>query len=427
MKKITNYLIIISIILLIIFKIKYNNIYIIYSSLISYISIVLVLISSAYFIIKLKLVNINIIKIIKTIKECKKEDILALLMSLGAKIGIGSIAGTSIAIYTNGPGVLLWIWIIALISSILTYCETYLGSKYKNKGIFYYIKDGLNNKELSIIYTLILIVIYEVGFVGIQSNTIYKSINELNIINNKLLIIILLFIISIFIISDIKELINNTSKIVGLMCIVYILITFPLLLKIKSIKEILNLIIKDGLNNNKLPKIIIAGLQRGIFATESGIGTSSLTTSISNNKPEKQALFQVIGVHFITIVIISITGIIIIDNNSNYIGPINGIEILMSIFNTEYGFIGKIILCIIIILFALSTIISSYYFTIKGIKYITNTKKNYKLIIKVILLTFALIGMIIKSSIIWSIIDDLILYLLIINTYTIIKLRKEIE
>ena len=168
-------------------------------------------------------------------------------------------------------------------------------------------------------------------------------------------------------------------------------------------------------------------MNKGIFATESGIGTSSITTSISNSNPKKQALFQVLGTHFISLIVITLTGLIVINNRSNYIGKINGIEILMNIFNNYYGLTGKIILSIIIFLFAISTILSSYFYTLKGIKYLNNSNKEDNNNLKIILLFFALTGMLINSSIIWSIIDILILFLLLINIYTILKLNKQIK
>lgn len=427
-----NYSITILIGITLILRLINKNIFNIYNMLINYLSIILIIGSSIYFSIKLKFLQFNILKLSKNIITSTKDDIKALFMSMGSKIGVGTIAGISLAIYISGPGVLLWIWIITILSSILTYCETYLGSKYKyhdNGGAFYYIQKGLNNKNLSIIYTIILILVYAIGFVGIQSNTILKSIEEVSNINKYVIIIITITIISIIIFNQVQYIINFISKIVPIMCLIYLVSGLLIILKINNIKEIFYLIITSGLNsNNTIWQIMIVGLQRGIFATESGIGTSSISTSISNSNPSKQGLFQVLGVHFISLIIITITGLLIISNSNNYIGSINGIEIVMSIFNSYYGKIGKIILCIIIILFAISTIISAYYFTLKGIEFIKNKITNLDyLLIKLFIIIFLLLGMIINSSLIWSIIDTLVLFLLIINIYTIIKLRKEIK
>ena len=424
MKKTNLYILIF--IAIIILKITNNNLYTKYATIINYISIIIALISSIYFTIKLKYLNYNIKILNNIIKKSNINDKKALFMSLGAKIGVGSLAGISIAIYTNGPGVLLWIWIITSLSSILSYCETYLGSKYKN-GVFGYIKKGLSNKTLATIYGVLLMFIYEIGFVGIQTNTIYKSAKELNIINNKVLILIIISVITILLFNKIERIINITSKIVPLMCIIYIIISLPLLFKINIIKAFL-IIINDGINNNRIFKIITAGFYKGIFATESGIGTSSITTTISNSNPKTKAITQLLGTHFISLVIITITGIIVINYSNNYIGKINGIEILLNIFYNCYGLSGKILLNIIIFLFAISTILSSFFLSIKGLEFLKNKiDKKEIIILKSVIIIFSYIGMIINSSVIWSLIDDILLYLLIINIYTMMKLRKEIK
>ena len=141
-----------------------------YNNILCYLCIFIVIVGSIYFTIKLKFLQFNVFKMVKSIKSSSISDVKALFMSMGAKIGVGSIVGISLAIYVSGPGVLLWIWIISLLSSILTYCESYLGCMYKRDdqgGVFYYISRGLNNKGLSIIYTFILVFVYAVGFVGI--------------------------------------------------------------------------------------------------------------------------------------------------------------------------------------------------------------------------------------------------------------------
>lgn len=428
-----NNLITILLSLVIITRLYSKELYLEYDKLISYLSIIVLIITSFYFTIKLNFIQFNIIEIGKSIKNSKKDDLKALFMSLGGKIGVGSIAGVSLAIYKTGPGVLLWIWIISLISSILTYCENYLGIKYKHKnkgGVLYYIKKGLNNKYLSLLYTIILIFIYVIGFVGIQSNTIVKSITLVANINTNIIIILLLLIVSLIIFTNLNNIINFMSKLVPIMCILYLVLGFFIITNSNiSLLETFKLILTDSLNIDRgILATIILGLKRGIFATESGIGTSSITSSISHNTPRNQGLFQVLGVHFISLVVITITGLIVIIDSNNYIGSINGIEIVMSIFKDYYGFLGGISLTIIIILFAISTIISAYYYGLKSIEFLKNKlNKQDSLIFKILILVFIFLGGIISSTIIWNITDTLILFLLLINIYTIFKLRKEIN
>ena len=429
--KIFNLLILLLLFLLIYIRLFNNNYLNIYNKVLCCLGIITVLISSIYFTFKLKLLQFNIFKIQNAIKSSVKDDLIALFMSLGAKIGVGSIVGINIAINKCGPGVILWIWIISILSSILTYVETYLGITFKknNKtGVFYYIENGINNKLLAIIYTIILIFTYVVGFIGIQSNTIINFTGSLININKYILIIIVCYIIAVIIFNKTSNIIKLMGNIVPIMCILYLTLCLLIIISnINKLKYILILIIKDGLKYDRaLLGSIIVGLQRGIFATEAGIGTSSIASNISNGDKTNQGLFQVLGVHFISLFIITFTAIVII--NSNIYLYNNSITNLLLIFETYYGIIGKILLFIIIFLFAISTIISGYYYSIKGLEFLKKDLDNYDyLFIKILVLLISFLGGIVKSSIIWEFIDDLILFLLLINIYTIISLRNKIK
>ena len=412
------------------FKISNNELFLLYNNILCYLCIFIVIVGSIYFTIKLKFLQFNVFKMVKSIKSSSISDVKALFMSMGAKIGVGSIVGISLAIYVSGPGVLLWIWIISLLSSILTYCESYLGCMYKRDdqgGVFYYISRGLNNKRLSIIYTFILIFVYAVGFVGIQSNTIIKSIDHVINIDKYVAVIGLCLFIAMIIFNNIKSIIDFMAKLVPVMCVLYIVFgLFILFNDIDRIIFIFNLILEDGLRFDRaIIGVIIVGLQRGIFATEAGIGTSSIASSISSNDKMGQGIFQVMGVHFISLVIVTITGFIIIGSDYSYVGTVNGVEIIFDIFNHYYGFFGKIGLCIIIILFAISTIVSGYYYSIKGLEFLKGTLSSVgTILIKILVVLLVFMGGVVDSTVIWSVIDTLVLFLLLINIYAIFCLRK---
>ena len=112
--------------------------------------------------------------------------IQSFLMTLGSRIGVGSIAGVSLALYIGGPGSIFWMWISAFLAASNTFSETVLGIIYRKKdgndykgGPSYYIKDGLNKSWLGSIYAILILVSYVGGFVGIQGNTITKSVLEI--------------------------------------------------------------------------------------------------------------------------------------------------------------------------------------------------------------------------------------------------------
>ena len=48
----------------------------------------------------------------------------ALSLSLGAKIGIGSLSGIALAIYLGGAGTIFWVWVISLLSASICFAES---------------------------------------------------------------------------------------------------------------------------------------------------------------------------------------------------------------------------------------------------------------------------------------------------------------
>lgn len=399
---------------------------------------------SIYLTVRFKFVQFRFIKIIKTLFS-KKDDfsgaisgIEALMITMAGKIGVGSLSGVALAIYLGGPGVIFWLWISSLIFSILTYCEACLGIKYHKKidsvyqgGPSYYIKNGLNNSGLAIIYSIMIILAYIVGFLGIQSNTIVKSVCQLSVVSPIMITILLCVVVMFIIFGKTKRMISIISKFVPIMTFIYILMGMYIVFKnISNFPNIFMLIINNAFSfKSGFVSVITIGVQKGLFASESGIGTSAIAAGSTNDSPNRQGLLQVFGVHFTTLIICTISALIVLNSNYNIVSDnINGIEIMILAFYYNFGKFGSYLLCLIIILFAFSTIIGGYFFGESCFKYINNGVSKFGLILfKLFCLFLVFIGGIINSGIIWSVIDVFVLLLTIINGYSIYKLYKSID
>lgn len=380
-------------------------------------------------------------KLIKMIKDlfCDKASFSVLMMSLGGKIGVGSIAGVALAVNLGGLGSIFWIWIISIVVSILAYCEAVLGIKYQEKidktyygGPYYYIKKGLNNKNLSIVYAIIILISYMIGFMAIQTNTVTTlALNYFSV--NKILVGIIIILITYFVISDgFKSILNTSSKMVPFMTLLYILLgLYVLILNLNHVFDALIQIIESAFNiksffSGFIPTFII-GIQRGIFASEAGIGTTSIVASSIKTNYKKQGNIQMLGVYITNFLICTITSIFIIFySGGELLKNINGIELVNNSFNYYFGSFGTIILFILICLFSFSTIITGYYYGKSSIKFLTN-KKIWDLVLKISMFIILFLGCIISSNIIWKLVDLFVAILIIINIYAILKLLKEID
>ena len=409
------------------------------------IAIIYLLGGGIYFSIKLGFPQLKIKTIFKGFKNDNNSRISpfkSLTMSLAARVGVGSLAGIALAIYIGGPGCIFWIWIVAIITSINTFCESYLGAKYQEKdgkaykgGPSYYIEKGLKNKKLASIYSILIILAYIFGFMTIQANTITTSIY--NYYNIKPVIIgIVLAVISILsIMKGLDRIVGITSKLVPIMGIGYILLSFIIIImNLEKIPTILLEIITSAFSSKALSGGIIStfiiGIQRGIFSTEAGLGTGALASSCSHTKNKiNLGLIQIIGIYFTVFIVCTSTALIILTSNYSLLNfeNMNGIELTQYALNYHLGKTGSIVLLLSIISLAYSTIVAGYYYGEISLKYliknVTSTQINYLKFVTIILL---ILGSIINATLLWSIVDILVAILAIINMYAVIKLRKEI-
>lgn len=406
----------------------------------------LIFVSGIYFSIRLNFLQLNFKKMFKNLFEKEKKGGIssreALMMSLAGRIGVGSIAGIALAIYIGGIGSVFWIWIMSLITAILSYSETILGIIYKEKdgdvykgGPSYYIKNGLNKKTLGGVYAIIVFISYIFGFISIQTNTITKSLDQLINISPYIIGILLVILVILVIKKGVTSIAFISSKIVPIMTIGYLLLgLYILIINIDEIPSILIDIIKNAFNFKSFITgfftSFIIGIQRGLFATEAGLGTGSIASSTtSNNNPYKQGYIQIAGIYITSFLVCTVTALIII--TSDYIqldlSDINGIEIANYAFNYHLGNIGNTIIVIAIFFFAFSTILTGYYYGESSLKYFKNdVGKKGLFLLKLVTLIMVFLGCIIPSTFIWNMVDIFVAILAIINIYALFNLRNDI-
>ncbi len=404
-------------------------------SIIWYLASILIIYCAIKYSLKYKFIQLNIKEIISALKSKSKNSISALsglCLSLAAKVGVGSLSGIALAIYFGGIGTIFWIIVISLLISINTYLECLIGIKYREKndntylgGPSYYIKKCLDNRYLSYIYSIILIITYTILFLSIQTNTIVTTLSYFKI--KEIYLIILLFItILLIIMKGLKGISIINTIIVPTMLIIYSLIGLIIIIKnITIIPNILINVIKEAFNLKSIIPVFLIGMQRAIFITESSIGTSAIAASTCDNQPHKQGLLEVFGI-YVTVFIVSLTTFIIIVTSDYQLinfKVISGIDLVLYAFNYHFGNAGTIFLSIITILFAFSTIISSYYFGESNLIFLTN-KKIVKTIYKIIFLLIILLSTNLKVLSLWKLTDYALAILAIINLYSILKISR---
>ena len=408
-------------------------------------AIIFLLGGGLYFSIKLGFPQFKLSSLFKGFKKDSKSSVSpfrSLTMSLAARIGVGSLAGIALAIYTGGPGTIFWIWIAGIITAANAFCESYLGAKYQEKdgdaykgGPAFYIEKGLKNKKLASIYAILIIIAYIVGFMTIQANTITTSIHDYYGFSPLVIGIVLAIISGISIMRGLNEIANITSKLVPIMGIGYILLSISIILmNLNQIPSVLLEIVTDAFHLKAIGGGVIAtfviGIQRGVFSTEAGLGTGAIASSTSHTDNKVNlGLIQILGIYFTVFVVCTSTAIIILtsDYTSLNFENMNGIALPQYALNYHLGKTGILVLILSVVSLAYSTIVAGYYYGESSLKYlIKNVTKKQINILKIVTVILLVIGSIISASLLWNIVDVLVAVLSIINMYALLRLRREI-
>lgn len=363
------------------------------------------------------------------IKELFKKDKTSLFLTLGTKVGVGSIIGTTVCIIVGGFGSVIWIILFSLLMSSICYYESYLGKKYRKKnkdnfigGPYFILKYGTNRRILALFSCILLIIIYCFFFQMIQLNTISNMI-EINTNINKIIIIVCVFLILLITIDlSIDSVLKLMNKIVPIMCFIFIVMCL-----FSIFKNIDILILSFKYNFNQIFSIksilsgMVIGIKKSIFMSEVLVGTTSISSSTDKNDSDICMRYQVLGMYFISFVITALISsllLIYLYNNKvtdDYIALIN------SVFYMTSGKIGVYLLIVTFILFGFTTILSGYYIGKNYIEYLTGSKALL-IVFKILFIIVCLLGIVIDNSIIWKYLDYLLFIMIIVNSYSIIKL-----
>lgn len=357
--------------------------------------------------------------------------IKTLFLTLAGRIGVGSIAGVALAIYVGGAGCIFWMWVIALLSSILAYVETFLAVRFKDRvnnigGPSFYLKRI--SVILAFCYSFLVIVAYLFGFIPIQANTIVRSLGDG--VNEWFVGFLLALVTFLVVRGGISKISSFVSGLVPFMMVLYVLMTLVVLfLNFSKIPSIISLIFSSAFSfkpfiSSFIP-MVLTGFSRAIFSNESGIGLGGIASSASCcNDGRVSGYIQVLGVYITSIIICTATAFMILayDYSSLSLVNPNGIELTLAAFCHHFGVCGKFLLVLCILMFSFSTILTGHYYCESSMRFLMEFNVSFIFVILTPLSVF--FGSIMSSSLIWCVIDILVAILAFINLYGLFRLSS---
>ena len=380
----------------------------------------------------------------------------AFVTGLASRVGTGNIAGVAIAITAGGPGAVFWMWMTALIGMSSAFAESTLAQLYKVRdketGLFrggpaYYITHGLNQRWLSILFSISLIFCFAFVYNAIQANTIVQSIQSAAGMttahgvseevwdNYKHGIAATLVILTAPIIfGGIKRIARASEAIVPVMALLYIGVAlFVILTHLSEVPRMFALIFEDaftfkaaggGLLGGLVSQAMMLGIKRGLFSNEAGQGSAPNAAAAADVKhPVSQGLIQMLGVFVDTIIVCSATAFIILLAQSPANPDLSGIQITQASLESHVGSWAQTFLAVVLFMFCFSSIIGNYAYAESNIQYL-HSNRFVLTVFRMMTLGFVYFGSIEKVAIVWDMGDLTMGIMALINLVSIVCLYK---
>lgn len=369
----------------------------------------------------------------------------ALATAVSGTVGLGNIAGVTIAISLGGPGATFWMIVSGLLGMTLKFVECTLGVQYReiNKsgvvfgGPMYYLSKGLAEKgfgglgkALAVIFAILCIGGSFGGGNAAQSNQAAEQLKSLFGLTGGssgfFIGLAIAILVGITIIGGIKRIASVTEKLVPFMAVTYIIACLVVVgSHFSFLDDAISLIIKEAFNPQAglggLVGVLVIGFRRAAFSNEAGAGSASIAHSAVRTKySASEGLVSLLEPFIDTVVICTLTALVIITFNEG--GAFTYGEAMVNIGGQNYqgatltslAFAKTIswfptILTIAIFLFAISTMISWSYYGQQAWMYLFGKSKKAEFTYKILFLIFIIIGASANMSAVWGFSDAMIL------------------
>jgi len=271
----------------------------------------------------------------------------ALCAALSATIGTGNIAGVALAIAVGGPGAVFWMWVTALVGMATKFSSCSLAIRYRvlhpdgsaSGGPMYYLQQGLGLKRIGLIFALFAgCASLGIGS-AVQSNSVVEGLLSvtperwqdvtpigqipLYSILRPALGLILALLVGIVIIGGIKRIAVVASRVVPLMCVLYVGSALVILIRNASevplaFSQIFRyafspLAAGGGFVGGVMAFTIQQGVARGIFSNESGLGSAPIAhAAAKTHEMAREGFVAMLGPFIDTIVICTLTALVVL-------------------------------------------------------------------------------------------------------------------
>ncbi len=387
----------------------------------------------------------------KVLREKPKEkngisSFGALMISTASRVGTGNIIGVAGAICLGGPGAVFWMWVTAILGGASAFTESTLAQIFKKRnpdgssygGPAFYMQDKLKARPLGVLFSLLIIITYAVGFNMLASFNLQTTFTGFSFYDKSVTPIIIGAILAVLfalcIIGGAKRLASVTGLLVPFMGLIYIVVSLiVMIINYRNIPTLFSLIFKNAFDFSAIfggfaGSCLMYGIKRGLYSNEAGMGSApnaAATADVSH--PAKQGLVQMLSVFLDTLLICTCTAFMCLSSGIDFsLYKNQEAAYVQNALAGSLGAFGPIFIAVALSLFAFTTLIGNYAYCEGCLKFIFKRPigKGGVLAFQIVATALVFIGAIAKANIVWGFAEIAQALMVLMNMPVMLLLSK---
>ena len=357
----------------------------------------------------------------------------ALFAALATSIGMGNVVGPTIAVVKGGPGALFWLLFYMFFASVTKFTEVTFALYTREKmedghiigGPMQYLKEV--SPWLAYWYGCVMSVLF-IGWSSAQSNTL-ASIFEIESVSPVIVGLVLAGLVFVTLQGGAKRVSALASRLVPLMFFLYI--SFSLFILLSNPVALYNAIMlifrsvftpaaaMGGFFGATVFTAMRYGIFRGVYISESGLGTSSIPHAMSDAKvPVKQGILAMgstvadMSLSIVSGLLVLVTGI--------WIEGTFRTTLVYEVFKAHAPVVGQVVLVVSIALFIITTVIGNSFNGVQSFASLTQHRGVTPYLFLTVIFIFA--GALMPVPLVWEILDTLLVFAAVPNIIGLVYL-----
>ena len=364
----------------------------------------------------------------------RTASLRATATALAGTIGVGNMAGVSVALLVGGAGAIFWMWVSALAAMLLKYAEITLALDSRpegGKGGTPHSFRAAGHPKLARLFALLCLLNTLLLGGAVQTGAVCDCFSDSFGMPSTLTGALLLLAALPALLGGAKRIFSFTARLVPLMCLLYLGgACLVILHNIEALPSAIGRIFSGAFSSFSVGGGILGflsaralreGAARGLMSNEGGCGTSPLAHATATpREPAEQGLFGILEVGIDTLLICTVTALAVLTAFDPLPTGLSGLAMLRAAFSDALGPLGGLLVTVSLALFAYGTVLCEAFYGEACADFLSEKRpvcREYRFFFCAALL----LGAWLPGGALWFITDLLLAAMTCLNLYLLLR------